>query len=60
MATVTQAAKSKTVDFNILAGSVVGLLTAFGVAIPVEAVTGIFAIGNIMLRFITKKPLSEK
>ena len=55
-----QIVNSKTVDFNILLPVVVGLASAFGWTIPVEAVTAIFAIGNIILRFLTKKPVSEK
>ena len=58
--TVKQALKSKTVDINAIAVGVVATLSAFGIIIPPEAVAGIFAIGNIILRFVTKKPLSEK
>ena len=52
--------KSKTIDLNIIAGAVVTLLTSFGVVVPIEVVTGVFTIGNFILRFFTKKPVMEK
>ena len=55
-----QMLKSKTINFNALATSVVAILTALGVVIPVEVVTGVFAIGNFILRLLTKEPVSAK
>jgi len=55
-----QLLKSKTLNFNVLVPALTGLLAAFGVVIPPEVVVGIFAIGNFILRFITKEPLSDK
>ncbi len=52
--------KSKTINFNILATALVSILTGVGVDVPIEAVTGVFALGNFVLRFFTKEPLSTK
>lgn len=52
--------KSKTIDFNVLAAAIVAILAQAGVAVPVEVVTAVFAIGNFVLRLITKKPIAEK
>jgi len=52
--------KSKTINFNVLAGAVVTILTTCGVVIPVEAVTAIITLGNFFLRFFTEKPLKDK
>jgi len=52
--------KSKTIDFNIIVAAIVGVSESIGFAIPVEVVTGFFAIGNFVLRLLTKKPIAEK
>lgn len=52
--------KSKTLNFNVLVPALTGVLAAFGVVVPPEVVVGILAVGNFLLRFITKVPLSEK
>ena len=52
--------KSKTLDFNVLVPALAGFLIAIGVEIPPEVIAGILAIGNFILRFFTKTPLSEK
>ena len=52
--------KSKTIDFNILAGAIIGGLEAFGVSVPPEVVVPVFSLGNILLRLVTKEPISEK
>ena len=52
--------KSKTIDVNVIGAAVVAILTAFGIALPVEAVTAFFTIANIFLRFITKESLADK
>ena len=57
---ILQMLKSKTINFNALATAVVAILTSLGVEIPVEVVTGIFAIGNFILRLLTKEPVSAK
>ena len=57
---VKQLTKSKTIDFNVLVPVVSGILYSFGVPVPPEAIAGILALGNIILRLVTKKPLSEK
>jgi len=57
---IKQLSKSKTVDFNVLAGAGISVASAFGVDIPVEAATGIMALINIALRMFTNKSISEK
>ncbi len=52
--------KSNTINFNVVAASVVTILTSFGVEVPVEAVTAVFTLGNIFFRFLTTKPLKDK
>jgi len=52
--------KSRTIDFNIIATSVVAILTNFGVDVPIEVVTGVFGIGNFVLRFLTKNAVGDK
>lgn len=52
--------KSKTINFNLLIPAIVGLLTAFGITIPVPVITGILAIGNFILRLITKEAIVDK
>ena len=58
--TAGQMAKSKTLDFNVLAPAVYGFLKAIGIDIPPEVLAGVLAIGNFILRFFTKKPVAEK
>jgi len=57
---IRQLLKSKTVDTNVLAGALVTILTACGVTVPVSAITSFFVLANIILRAITKEPLSAK
>ncbi len=52
--------KSKTINFNTIVPALAGLAMAFGIPIPGEAVAGVLAIGNFILRFFTDKPLAEK
>jgi hypothetical protein len=52
--------KSKTVDFNILAGAITTILGAAGVSIPANVVMAVFVVMNVILRIVTKKPLTEK
>ena len=52
--------KSKTIDFNILVPAIWVFLGSIGVDIPEDVMIGILAIGNFILRFFTKKPISEK
>ena len=57
---LTQLLKSKTLDTNVLAGAVVAILSAFGVAVPVGVITSFFVVINVILRLITKEPISAK
>lgn len=52
--------KSKTINFNALVLALCGVSAAFGFEIPAEVSVGIVAIGNFILRFMTKEPLSDK
>lgn len=52
--------KSKTFDFNVIVAAVVTILSNFGVVVSVEVITAITTIGNIILRMITNKPISDK
>ena len=55
-----QIAKSRTLNFNVFMPLVLVLLTYLGVEITAELTTAIMALGNILLRFVTKKPIDEK
>jgi len=58
---IKQAAKSKTVEFNVvIAPAIVGLLSAFGISVPLPVIIGAYAVCNYILRKLTKKPLNEK
>ena len=52
--------KSKTVIGNISVGAIVALLKLFGIEVPVEVVTAILVIMNLILRLVTKEPISDK
>lgn len=52
--------KSKTVDFNIICGTIFALLEGLGIEVPAEVVAAVLTIGNFILRFFTKGPLSDK
>lgn len=52
--------KSKTLDFNVLVPAIYAFLIAIGMDIPENVMVGVLAIGNFVLRFLTKKPISEK
>ena len=58
--TIKQLAKSKTIDFNVLVSALAGLAAALGFPVPAEVVAGILAVGNFILRLITKEPISAK
>ena len=52
--------KSKTLNFNVLVPALAGVLVAFDITVPPEVIVGILAIGNFILRLVTKVPISEK
>lgn len=60
MATIKQQAKSRTVQFNVIATAIIAILNSFGIEIPAEAAAGILAVGNYILRLITIEPLENK
>jgi len=52
--------KSKTTGANVGAGALVTILAYFGVDMPPEVISAFFVLVNVIMRMITKKPLSEK
>ena len=62
MPTITQVAKSKSNEFNvIIAPAIIGGLAAMGVIVPLPVVIGGYALVNFILRtWFTDKPISEK
>lgn len=59
--------KSKTIDFNTLVLIIIGVCAYFGLDIPEDvvvkvltAIIGVVSAVNIVIRFFTKKALSEK
>lgn len=52
--------KSKTFWFNLVSGVVLIVDALQGRVIPPEASATIVAVGNIVLRLITTKPIKEK
>ena len=58
--TIKQIFKSKTIDFNALVLAIFAILKAVDIEIPADLAAEIVAIVNIILRWITKKPLGEK
>ena len=55
-----KSAKSKTIDFNVIAAGIVAMLAQYGIDVPIEIVMSFFVLLNIFLRWITKKPMAEK
>lgn len=52
--------KSKMFWFNAITGTLVVVDQLTGKVIPAEASATVVAIGNVLLRMITSKPLEEK
>ena len=52
--------KSKTAGANVGVGAVMTILAHFGVDLPPEVITAAFVVLNLLMRMITKKPLSDK
>jgi len=52
--------KSKTIDFNVLVTAIYAFLVSMGMDIPENVMVGVLAIGNFILRLITKEAISEK
>jgi len=52
--------KSKTINFNTLIPAVAVMVKALGYEVPAEVWTVVLAIGNFVLRFVTKEPMSKK
>ena len=57
---IKQLARSNTVKFNTLIPALFVFLKAFEIEVPADVVTGILAIGNFLLRLVTKEPISSK
>jgi hypothetical protein len=52
--------KSKTFWFNLVTGAVTIADALNGRVIPVEVSGAVIAVGNIILRLMTNKPIEEK
>ena len=52
--------KSKTINFNVLYAGIVTALTQSGIIIPEEFVLLGQTVLNIVMRYVTKTPMSEK
>jgi len=52
--------KSKTAGANVGVGAAITVLAQFGINASPELVSAIFVIVNVIMRMITKQPLSEK
>jgi len=57
---VSQIFNSKTINFNALMVAIMVVVAAMGYEIPSEVSNAILILGNVILRFITKEPLSAK
>lgn len=60
MANASQQIKSKTNRALIVGGAILGVLPAFGIDIGEEATAAIMTLIGVVMRQITKEPLSEK
>jgi hypothetical protein len=60
MNAIIGAFKSKTVWFNVITGVLAVVNELSGKVVPTETAATIIAIGNVILRFVTTKPLSAK
>jgi len=52
--------KSKTIDFNVVVAALWAMVQSLGMDIPEEVMVGVLSVGNFILRFFTKEPVSEK
>ena len=52
--------KSKTIDFNVVVAALWAMVQSLGMDIPEDVMVGVLAVGNFILRFFTKEPVSEK
>jgi len=57
---IRQVAKSKTMNFNVFMPILLLLAPHVGIAMTPELSSAILALGNIVLRFLTNKPLKDK
>lgn len=49
--------KSKTLVFNVVIPAIYTICIQLGLQIPEEVLSGVLAIGNFILRFLTKEPI---
>ena len=52
--------KRKTIDFNVVVAALWAMVQSLGIDIPEEVMVGVLSVGNFILRFFTKEPVSEK
>lgn len=57
---IPKLSKSKTAGANVGVGAVITILAHFGIDMPPEIISAAFVLVNMILRMLTKKPLSEK
>ena len=60
MASVKQLMKSKSVNFNVFMPMIMVALPMLGVPVTPGLTAGILALGNILLRFVTKESIADK
>jgi hypothetical protein len=60
MANINQQVRSKTNQALVITGAILSVLPAFGIDIGEEATAGIMTIIGVIMRQVTKEPLSDK
>jgi hypothetical protein len=60
MANVNQQVRSKTNQVLVVSGAILSVLPAFGIEIGPEATAGIMTLIGVIMRQVTKEPLSDK
>ncbi len=52
--------KSKTINFNVWIPIIATIVATIGIEVPAEVWAGVLAIGNFLLRLLTKAPIADK
>ena len=52
--------KSKTINFNVWVPILASIFIGLGIEVPAEVWAGVLAIGNFILRLITKAAIADK
>ena len=56
----TKLLKSKTLNFNVWIPIIATIVATIGIEVPAEVWAGVLAIGNFLLRLLTKEAIAEK